>query len=171
MKKKIIIILSAVIASLCAAVVALSVFTETFIPYSQLFAKIYSGNRISAELNIYVDGVAAKITKADDGDYLIEGTEYGAKLLHRANENDSYEYNLLVNSKYKMKISAQHFNWWEIIKSTVYINIDSASASCFLTEKHSFTSDNPKYRVKVGEYNEYFYDLTEGVSFFIGPKG
>lgn len=169
MKKKIIIIVLVLII-VFGTFASIGMFTTSFIEYSVLGAKIYRGDRITAELHIYVDDKAATITKEDDGNYEIKQTEYGAVLSHRANENDTYEYNLLVDGKYKMKITAKHLNWWEVTTSTVYVHITTETDSCFISEKYEYTSDNPKYRIKNGENNENRYEVSNGFDFSIGPK-
>lgn len=170
MKKKIIAIISAVVAVLCISAVLVGMFTTAFVEHSVLGAKLYRGDRITADLHIYVDSVAAEITKEDDGDYEIIGTDSGVRLLQKTNEEKTYEYNLLINGKYKMKFSIKRLNWWEVLNSDVTINIDSSTDSCFVSESYNYTTDNPIYRIKKGEYNETMYDVSEGIEMKVGYK-
>lgn len=133
--------------------------------------RLYPGNRIKANLHINIDGKPVDVTKNDNRLYILAKRQYGATIKHRANIYNTFEYNLLINNDIPMTIYARHWNWWEITRSDVYIDIDTKSQAYTVRENYKYTKELPKYHIeKVQEEAETISGI-DSIEIYVGPKG
>lgn len=163
-KKKLIIILSLLL------IVLIVTIPRLIMPHSWIGTRIYQGNRITINLHIDVDGKVANITKTNSG-FQLKTTDYGAIIFDRANNYDTYQYDLLINNSIPVTIKANHWNWWEITKSDVYISIDTNSGTYTISEDYRYTKEQPTYHIEKIHEDKIVVDRIDSVLFYIGPKG
>lgn len=141
------------------------------IPSSYLGTRLYQGQRIAVQLNITVDGESANISKNDEEAYSLINSDDVFKLSAKADSYDTYEYSLLINDEIPLHITARHWNWWEIIRSKLYIDINTQTNSYTVFEEYYYTAELPNYHIQnVTEPKESF-DLNREIYVSIGPKG
>lgn len=140
-------------------------------PSDWLGTRLYQGQRIVIHLHITVDGEPANISKNDNMLYLLIPSNDGAVISARANSYDVYEYSVLINNEISLGITARHFNWWEIIRSDLFIDINTETDSYTVYENYSYTAESPIYHIENEcESKEYFVGL-DSIDVSIGPKG
>lgn len=173
---------------------AKSVYND--MPSSWLGTRSYKGDRITVNMYITVDGKKAQITKNDDTEYILHmnnDSEYNpysyddnkynlhmyddrTVLTARANDYNTYGYFMLINGNIPLNITARHWNWWEITKSNLYIDIDTKNNSYTVYENYKYTKESAVansavYSIdEVEEPKETFKGI-ESIDVNIGPKG
>lgn len=158
-----------VIAFILAFIIIFRIVSSFNMPYSWLGVRLYVGDRNITNLHINVDGKPAKVVKADKGLYKLIPQKYGAKIVHKARNYDVYEYRMLINNKYSLKLNYQHFNWWEILRTDIYIDIDTKSDAYKIIEKYKYTAESPVYHIESGTKDTPSNNINY-IDYYIGPK-
>ena len=129
--KKIIVFLFCVI--LCIALTAV------------LYTRLYTGDRLTIDLYVTVDGEAGTIENAGEKYDLIDKKDH-CVLKERANEYGPYDFSLIIvygnNKSIPLTLKYYHYNWWEIIKSNLYIDINTENNSYTIREEYKYTPDS-----------------------------
>lgn len=172
-KKKSAIVVAVIVIFAFAVLIGVRLYSNHTMPSDWLGTRLYQGDRIKCCINIEVDGETARVVKNDKSKYTFKETKKGFVISHRANDYDSYQYNLLVNDSIPLNITAHHFNWWEITNSDVYLSIDTKEKRYTISEYYCYTDENPSYvySIKSVQEDERQYDYTDSIEFNIGPKG
>lgn len=172
-RKKSAIVVSVIVIFAFVILIGVRLYSNHTMPCDWLGTRLYQGDRIQCHLYVEVDGESAQIVKNDNIKYDFKETKKGFVISHRANDYDSYEYNLLVNDSIPLSITANHFNWWEITNSDVYLSIDTNEKKYTISEYYCYTAENSSYvySIKSVQEDERQYDYTDSIEFNIGPKG
>ena len=163
-----------------AVVIAAIVVLRLVMPYNKanvswLSTRTYAGNRITIHLHITVDGEpAGMINNSELYHYKLIGKNDCYTISDRANEYDNYEYYLLITDKSNtipLHITVNHWNWWEILESDLYIDIDTKNNTYTTSEKYGFSAESPVYHWETGEKTVQKHKLTGGIDIYAGNKG
>lgn len=167
MKKK-----SKIIISFTSVLLAfVLVFNIFYMPFTWLGTRVYAGSRIICNIHITVDGEKANISKNDSFLYILLDKNYGEKLVDRANEYNTFKYKLKINNENDLIITANHWNWWEITRSDLYIDIDTNSNTYTAYEEYKYTAELPCYHIQYENEEKQEYSFDNVVNISIGPKG
>lgn len=140
-------------------------------PSDWLGTRLYQGQRLVIQLHITVDGEPAEVSKNDNWVYFLYSSDDVAVISARADSYETYEYSVLINDEIPLNITARHWNWWEITRSDVFLDIDTKTDTYTVYENYSYTAESPTYHIeKVSEPKETF-EGTEAINVSIGPKG
>lgn len=150
-----------------------------FMPYNKANVswwntRSYMGDRITVNMHITVDGMQAEFIDDSYKSFSLILKDGYTELTDRANEYDTYEYKLKIKNNdgnIPLIIIANHWNWWEITESDLYIDIDTKSGTYTTYEEYGYTAENPTYHwKKVKEAKETHKGLNT-INVYIGPKG
>lgn len=172
MRKKAICVLSAVL--IIAAVG--EIFSLTFGGYTieNLMARAYKGDRIIVNIHARIDGKsvsisknsALKLTEEEQYDYANDISTVSSKddyYVLRCNTPygyGPYNFYLLVDNNYPIVINMYQFNWWDIQRSNLYIDIDTKNNSMtYYDEYTSLLESGIKQKRKNEKNTAYNIDL------------
>ena len=114
--------------------------------------RLYNGDRITVNMHITVNGESAKVIN-NKNEFDLTYKENYTTLSAKANRYDNYEYDLLIengdNEKIPLNITVCHWDWWEITRSDLYIDIDTKTKSYNTHERYITTSENPLYHISI----------------------
>jgi hypothetical protein len=122
------------------------IFVVSFVCYicfdvnSYLGVRLYPGSRITVNLYVTVDGESVNVTKDDNTYFLIDNGDYST-IKDRANDYDTYTYNMYIND-IPFYVTVRHWNWWEILKCDLYIDIDTQSNSYTTYQTYTITEES-----------------------------
>lgn len=150
-----------------AAVAAIILLIIAFM-CSGLVTRLYLGDRIKVNMYITVDGKSAEISKNDTMTYKIKKGNGCYTISHRANEYDTFEYSLLINEKIPLNLCCNHWNWWEITRSNLYIDIDTKVKTYTYYEEYSYTS---YYHIEEVKEKKEIINGIDSIYTNFGPKG
>ncbi|MBR2278597.1 MAG: hypothetical protein IJ872_05200 [Eubacterium sp.] len=153
-----------------------------FMPYSKAnvswwSTRSYMGDRITVNMHITVDGMQAEfIDDTDDVNksFSLKRKDGYTKFTDRANEYDTYKYALKIKTHdgvIPLNITANHWNWWEITESDLYIDIDTKSGTYTTYEEYGYTAENPTYHWKIVKEAKETHKGLNTINVYIGPKG
>ena len=135
--------------------------------------RAYQGNRITVNLYVTVDGNPAKLTKNGIGFHL-ESNDGFHTLTDRANEYNTYEYALTIHHTGRsipLLITVNHWNWWEIVESDLYIDIDTKTNTYKTHETYRYTAESPLYHYEKEAEPEQTAEGIESIEIRAGCKG
>ena len=139
-----------------------------------LSVRAYQGDRITVNLHITIDGEPATVKKNGIGFNLNNNDDFQT-LTDRANDYNDYEYSLIIaneNSKdIPLNIKVRHWNWWEIVESDLYIDIDTKTQSYKTHETYCYTAENPIYHYEKVSEQEQTVRGIESIKEYAGCKG
>ena len=139
-----------------------------------LSVRAYQGDRVTVNLHITVDGEPAKVTKNGFGFNLKKNEDFQT-LTDRANEYNDYEYAMLIENyngnSIPLKVTVRHWDWWQIVESDLYIDIDTKTSSYKTHETYCFTAENPTYHYKKVTEPEKTVKGIESIDEYAGCKG
>ena len=175
-KHKLIIIVAVVLIVIIVSPVIVIKSVLGFKPQdaSWLNVRAYQGNRITVNLYVTVDGEPAKLTKNGIG-FNLENNDGFQTLTDRANDYNTYKYSLKISSdkskSIPLNITVNHWNWWEIVESDLYIDIDTKTQSYKTHETYCYTAENPIYHYKKASEQEQTVEGIESIEVYAGCKG
>ena len=105
--------------------------------------RAYAGDRIVVNMHITVNGKPAEVVNGKSNYKLSKHDSY-TSLKERANEYDTFEYPLLIKSDdvtIPLNITVNHWNWWEIVESDLYIDIDTKTKAYTVYEEYEYTAE------------------------------
>ena len=138
---------------------------------SWLNTRAYQGNRITINMHVTIDGKEANISS--DSHFLKHRDGYTV-LKDRANSYDTYKYPLIIegeNTRIPLNITVNHWNWWEIVESDLYIDIDTKSNTYTIYENYGFTAEYPVYHWETEKEPEQTVNGIEHIDEYAGCKG
>lgn len=157
-KKPLIVFLSLVLA---AAIFVVG-FTRLFVP-SLVGAMLYRGPRLVVEIYVSVDGKNTAVKKADDTNSVVKNKDGYDVLTAKINECGYFEYKLDVDGM-TVTLNGYHFEWWEVIESTLYLDINTEAQTYTVSENYFHTMQNNFFfchRVTEKEYPRTFEGLDD----------
>lgn|GEM_PF-6207103 len=174
-RKRIIIVAVVLIVIIVSPVIVIkSIFGFKPDDASWLNVRTYQGNRITVNLYVTVDGEPAKLIKNGIG-YNLKNNDGSQTLADRANDYNTYEYSLKINSgkgkSIPLNITVNHWNWWEIVESDLYIDIDTKSNSYKTHETYRYTAEYPIYHYETESEPEQTIEGIESIEISAGCKG
>lgn len=135
MKKKIIIIPSVI---LCVLACLSGIFVFSIYTPKALLARLYTGDRVVVNLYATVDGKPAKTVLDNPVDLSEEEFFENANDICTLKDKNNYtkinvntdlygngKIYLLLNEKYPICLEYYQFNWWDIQRINVYVDINS----------------------------------------------
>ena len=139
-----------------------------------LSVRAYQGDRITVNLHVTIDGEPATVKENGIGFNLNNNDDFQT-LTDRANDYNNYEYSLIIaneNSKdIPLNITVRHWNWWEIVESDLYIDIDTKTQSYKTHETYCYTAENPIYHYEKVSEQEHTVEGSESIEVYAGCKG
>lgn len=175
-KRKWIIIVAVVLIVIIIApvIVIKSVFGFKSDDISWFSVRAYQGDRITINLHITVDGEPAKLKKKGTGFHLKSNNGFHT-LTDRANDYGNYEYPFIIKcndgKSIPLNIVVNHWDWWQIVESDLYIDIDTKANSYKTHEIYCYTAENPIYHYKNGTEPEQIVEGIENIEIYAGCKG
>ena len=143
-------------------------------PAMWLCFRLYSGDRITINMHITVNGKPAKIINNKNDFDLIHKKDYTV-LSAKADDYDNYEYDLLIENgddkSIPLDITVCHWDWWEIMKSDLYIDIDTKTSTYKTHEKYMTTAENPLYHISIRTEPEREIKIINKIEINAGSKG
>ncbi len=136
-KKPIYIIVASV---LFVAIVLVMCFTRIFVP-TLIGAKLYQGPRIIVEMHISVDGKNAEVIKTDNTTAKLKTEDGLVTLTDRISDCGLFKYELEVNG-IPVVFEGYHYEWWEVIESNLYLNIDTKNNTYTISENYFHTEQD-----------------------------
>ena len=140
---------------------------------SWLNVRAYQGNRITVNMHITIDGAPANLKQNGIG-YTLKSNDGFQTLTDRANDYNTYDYSLIINNNDKsipLHITVNHWNWWEIVESDLYIDIDTKSNSYKTHETYRYTAEYPIYHYETESESEQTIEGIENIEIYAGCKG
>ena len=162
---------AAAVAAIILLIIAAVKITPADLKCTWLGTRLYQGDRIKVNLYIAVDGKSAEISKNDTMTYKIKKGDGCYTISHRANDYDNYEYSLLINEKIPLNLCGNHWNWWQITRSNLYIDIDTKAKTYTYYEEYSYTEENPYYHIEEGKEKKEIINGIDSIYEYFGPKG
>lgn len=174
-RKRIIIVAVVLIVIIVSPVIVVkSVFGFKPQDASWINVRAYQGNRITVNLYVTIDGEPAKLTKSGSG-FKLENNDGFQTLTDRANDYNTYEYSLKVNSdngqSIPLNITVNHWDWWQIVESDLYIDIVTKTNSYKTHETYRYTTESPIYHYETETEAEQTNEGIESIEIFAGCKG
>ena len=180
MKKKIIITVVVSILVVAAALIATSkafLFNDKLGQVNYWTVRAYTGDRITLNMHVKVDGKPAEVTNKKL-DFCLSNHDGCTVLKDRANMYDTFEYPILIKNGGKdipLNITVNHWNWWEIVESDLYIDIDSKAEEYTVNEEYEYTAESQSvpvvyYIAKEKEPTETVSGI-ESIDIYAGCKG
>lgn len=155
MKKKIISVISVLFILFIAGIIFLICFCD-YTPLS-LVARAYTGNRIVVNIHTTVDGKSVYVYKNDDlksaEEEYIENANDISTISNKENYNvlkcltygyGPHDFYLLIDNKYPIVINMYQYNWWDIQRSDLYIDIDTKNDTMTYYYEHTSLQENGK---------------------------
>ena len=141
---------------------------------SWLNVRAYQGNRITVNLHVTMDEKPAKLKKNGIG-FNLKNNDGFQTLTDRANDYDTYEYSLKINRDngqfIPLNITVNHWDWWQIVESDLYIDIDTKTNSYKTHETYRYTAENPIYHYETESEPEQTVEGIESIEEYAGCKG
>ena len=139
--------------------------------------RAYTGDRISINMLVTVDGKPAEVVN-NKQEYRLKYNGETTTLKDHASNYDTYEYPLLIkykNGDIPLNITVNHWNWWEIVESNLYIDIDTKSNTYTTHEKYKYTAEahaSPVYYYISHECEpEETFSYIDSINLYAGCKG
>jgi hypothetical protein len=107
---------------------------------SYLGVRLYQGSRITVNLYVTVDGKSVNVTEDENTDFLVDNGDYST-IKDRANDYATYTYNMYIND-IPFCVTVRHWNWWEILKCDLYVDIDTQSNSYTTYQTYTITEES-----------------------------
>lgn len=136
------------------------VLLYTFSPRLIYYKFLYLDDRVKITTSVYVDGQKIEI---DNDSLTIKGegigtiSSYNSKngyyISFAGSEYSNYDINMKAND-YVFEITIAHWNWWDIFKIDLIINIDTEEGTITYTSKNYFIDENSDYIEQISEKNE-----------------
>lgn len=136
MKKKVIGVVSAILIIIAITELCSLIFGGYTI--QSLAARAYTGNRIIVNIHARIDGKSVSVTKRSDLKLSEEEQYENANDISTVSSKEDYNvlkcpadcygphnFYLLVDNKYPIVINMYQWNWWDIQRSDLYIDIDT----------------------------------------------
>ena len=155
---------------------ALFVKTERISWFS---VRAYRGDRITVNLHLTIDGEKPDVEISEDSGFRLYNDEKETVLKALADSYDTYECSLFLKGKGKsipLKLIVRHWNWWEIIESDLYIDIDTKTNSYTTYEIYRYTAEtddfgNINYHYKTEKKPKETIEGIENIEISAGYKG
>ena len=149
-----------------------------FKPTTWLGVRIYQGARITVNLHITVDGSPTTVS-TDSTTFSLINKKDRAVIKDRANDYDNYFYPLRIETKNEnnipLNIEVRHWNWWEVVKSDLYIDINTATNSYTTYEEYQYTAESQPpmvfYYISKKEEPKQTLESIEEININAGCKG
>lgn len=169
--------ISLIVIAVLAASFVLFRLATFWLPYQKynvnyFNVRAYTGDRVTVHCHVTVDGKPAIVTYADGSKLSDENGMY--TLAARANDYDVYEYALKIQSKdisIPLKLTVKHWNWWEIMESDLYIDINTKDETYSTHESYGFTAEFPIYHYKTATQAKKTVKGIQKIKVTSGPKG
>ena len=140
-----------------------------------LSIRAYQGDRITVNLHVTIDGEPATVKENGIGFNLNNNDDGFQTLTDRANDYNTYKYSLtIVNENGELiplSITVNHWNWWEIVESDLYIDIDTKTQSYKTHETYCYTAENPIYHYEKASEPEQTVTGIKSIEEYAGCKG
>ena len=175
MKKRTVIILISLLVIICGVLLFLQMKPPVL---NWLTVRLYLGNRATVDMHVTVDGEAASVSRNGGDGFMLKGKAGEYTLTAKASDYDNYTYGLMIEGKngdtYPIKLIYQHWNWWEILKDELTINVDSSSKAIIVNEKYNVTLEeldgegNSNYFYKSGTKPGIRLPIDQNAEIYIG---
>ena len=180
MKKKIIITVLALFIVIVAAgsfAGKTLLFNDDLKILNYYTVRAYTGDRITINMHVTVDGKPVE-TVSDKRNMRLDFNGSYTELKDRAASYDTYEYPMIINSRDRgipLNITVRHWNWWEIIESDLYIDIDTDSNTYTTHEEYKYTAESQSipvyYYIKHESSPEETFGGIESIDISAGYRG
>ena len=132
MKRRLVIILAAVAA-------VITVCLAFFFLYKPSYYRLYSGDRITGEIIVNIDGRSAQFGEERtrevwncEGDFSV--TDHTAKVSLKAGDYGLYEFAVyVVGLDQPLQFAAFQFNWWNVKTFRIDVAVDMAENTAHIT--------------------------------------
>ncbi len=137
-------------------IISLFIFT----PRKWYYRLLYLEDRVKVTTNIYVDGEkvdidknSIKITGEGVGKKHITDNKEGFTISFRGKEYDNYHIYMNADD-YDFDLLLQHWNWWDINRINLEININTKENTITYSVKNKFISEQKDYREDINSLKE-----------------
>lgn len=148
------------ISLILAVVICVLCFTRFFIP-TTIGVRMYQGPRLTIQMHISVDGKSVDVIKTDESKAKLKNKGSFIVLTDRMNAGGEFIYRLKVKD-IPITLDVYHYDWWEVIESNLYIDINTKDNTYTISENYLHTQmDNFffNHRVTEREYPRTFEGL------------
>ncbi|MBR4671967.1 MAG: hypothetical protein IKO78_02045 [Bacilli bacterium] len=143
------------IYKICAITLGITLLFFILTPRWLYYRVLYLDDRVKITAKIYVDGEQMNI----DEDFVtiggkgigkkhISSGDDGIKISFKGNEYENYHINMKIepyHNDYYIDLLLQHWNWWDINRIDVVINIDTKENTISYSVENRFISEEKNY--------------------------
>ena len=145
-----------------AALIAVPVLT-----HNPVYYRLYPGNRITANIQIFVDGEKYEINKGDiqftdqldhNGKVSVDFRNV-AKVKYRANKKSRYTFDIVGTPvNHPISIGFSKANWWDMHKTDIIIDIDTSAETLTLRSDDTKIANNEIFRYNTQRTETIYYN-------------